>query len=215
VRQVVGVTLRSVLFQKSVFMQAVLIYNATILVVLISALFNSLFQDVLPDEARRPSGPNPIMLLQGYAMMSTAFIALPVYEREKRIKGVLNARGVGWPAYWLGNFIFDYSAFWANLLLLGHLVAPEEVARLGWGPLGWMGVGSILYAYCASSLFSKAKTASIWFPMVNMALSALLLPLLLMSSGRLSFLVSILKVVYPFFDLTVGAMTQQMGKEQL
>lgn len=42
-------TLRNLLYQKSIFTQAVIIYNINILIVLISSLFNSLFQDVLPN----------------------------------------------------------------------------------------------------------------------------------------------------------------------
>jgi len=48
-RQVFGITLRNLLYQKSIFTQAVIIYNINILIVLISSLFNSLFQDVLPN----------------------------------------------------------------------------------------------------------------------------------------------------------------------
>jgi hypothetical protein len=156
-----------------------------------------------------------MMLLQGYAVMATAFITLPVYEREKKIKGVLSARGVGWAPYWLGSFIFDYSAYWINLAILGHFVAKAEVERLGWGSLGLLGIGVILYAYCASNLFSKLKTASIWFPVINMLMSILLLPMLLLSNGKFSFVINILKVVYPYFGLTVSAMTAQMGEKEM
>lgn len=122
---------------------------------------------------------------------------------------------MGWGAYWIGTFLFDYGAYCANLLIMGHLVAKEEVGRLGWSMLAELGVGVILYAYCASKLFSKVKTASVWFPLMNVIMSLILLPLLFMSEGKMAFLFVILKFVYPFFDLTVISMTQQMGEKEL
>ncbi len=85
--------------------------------------------------------------------MATAFITAIVYEKEKKIVGVLNTRGLGWVAYWLGSFLLDYSIFWINLLVLGNFVAAKEVSFLGWDSLGLLGVGVILYTYCASHLF--------------------------------------------------------------
>lgn len=35
----------------------------------------------------------------------------------------------------MGTFLFDYGAYCVNLLIMGHLVAKEEVGRLGWGTL--------------------------------------------------------------------------------
>lgn len=115
----------------------------------------------------------------------------------------------------MGTFLFDYGAYCMNLLVMGHLVAKEEVARLGWGMLAELGMGIILYAYCASKIFSKMKTANVWFPLMNVIISLILLPLLFMSEGKLAFLFAILKVVYPFFDLTVISMTQQMGEKEI
>jgi hypothetical protein len=211
----VGVFLRSLLYQKSVFAQAIIVYNLNILVILITLLMNTLLSDLFASQPRAPTGPNPMVLLQGYTIMASAFIGLPVYEKEKKIKGVLNARGVGWAAYWMGTFLFDYGVYCLNLLAMGYLVAREEVAGLGWGTLGQLGIGVILYAYCASKIFSKIKTANVWFPVINVILSLVLLPLLFMSEGKLAIIFSILKVVYPFFDLTVIVMTNQMGEEQL
>lgn len=207
--------LRSLLYQKSVFAQAIIIYNINIIVILITTLMNTLLSDLFASQPSAPTGPNPMVLLQGYTIIASAFIGLPVYEKEKKIKGVLNARGVGWGAYWAGTFLFDYSIYCLNLLVMGHLVAREEVAGLGWSMLVQLGVGVILYAYCASKLFSKVKTANVWFPIINVMLSLVLLPLLFMSEGRLAVIFNILKVVYPFFDLTVIVMTKQMGEEQL
>jgi hypothetical protein len=189
-KQLLGVIFKNLLYHKSVFTQAMLIYNMNIVIVFISAFFNHLFKGALPEDGKNAaSGPNPMMLLQGYAIMASAFISLPVYEKEKKIKGVLNARGLSWPIYWLGNFIFDYSVYWLNLLLMGFLVAPKEVAVLGWKELGELGVGVILYTYCFSAIFQKVKTASIWFGVINMILSMLVLPLLLLGKTKLSILI--------------------------
>lgn len=94
-----------------------------------------------------------MMLLQGYTIMATAFITLAVYEKEKKIKGVLNTRGVGWTAYWLGAFLFDFSLFCINLAVLTNWVAVKEVQMLGWHNLVWLGVAMILYTYSVSHLF--------------------------------------------------------------
>jgi hypothetical protein len=50
---------------------------------------------------------------------------------------------------------------------------------------------------------------------MNVIMSLILLPMLFMSEGKMAFLFIILKVVYPFFDLTVISMTQQMGEKEL
>lgn len=94
-----------------------------------------------------------MMLLQGYTIMATAFITLPVYEKEKKIIGVLSTRGVGWISYWLGAFLFDYSFFCINLAILTNWVAVKEVDLLGWQNLAWLGVAVILYTYCMSHMF--------------------------------------------------------------
>lgn len=146
--------------------------------------------------------------------MAAAFISLPVYEKEKKIKGVLNARGVGWATYWLGHFIFDYAAYWINLLVMGYLVATEEVQKIGWGSMGRLGVGIILFTYCISHIFQKAKTASVWFGVINMLLNMLVLPLILMGQTKAPLLVECFKLLYPFYDLTLSALSQQVGEQQ-
>ena len=112
------------LFHKSTFLQSLLIYNINILIVLISRLFNNLFKNNL-DTGATIKEDNPMMLLQGYTIMATAFITLAVYEKEKKIVGVLSTRGVGWTAYWFGAFLFDYSAFCINLAVLANWVAVK------------------------------------------------------------------------------------------
>lgn len=58
--------------------------------------------------------------------MATAFITAPVYEKEKKIRSVLNTRGLTSSAYWIGTFLFDFSAFLINLFAISW-IAPREV----------------------------------------------------------------------------------------
>jgi hypothetical protein len=130
-KQVIGVFIKNLLYQKSIFVQSVILYNINIFIVLISKFFNSFFREHMPIDPTQAApamkDENPMMLLQGYTIMATAFITVAVYEKEKKISGVLSARGLGWIAYWLGSFLFDYSVFWINLLILGNFVAAKEV----------------------------------------------------------------------------------------
>lgn len=61
-------------------MQALLLYNINILIVLISNFFNSTLSSAIEGANKKgPSEPNPMMLLQGYTVMAAIFISLPVY----------------------------------------------------------------------------------------------------------------------------------------
>lgn len=205
--------LKNLYYHKSIFTQSIIIYNINIIVILLSKLVNNIFSKTASTSTQNPQN-NYFMLLSGYSIMATAFISLPVYEKEKKIKGVLNTRGVSWIGYWLGNFIFDYSVFWINLLAMGYLVVPEEVNTLGWTALAEMGIGVLLFAYCISSIFSKVKTANVWFGVINMVLSMLLMPLLLLGKTKYPLLLNCAKLLYPYFDLTVSALANQIQPEQ-
>ena len=122
-----------------------------------------------------------MMLLQGYIAMATAFITCPVYETEKKIQSVLCTRGLMRSCYWVGNFLFDYLAFLLNLLLVGYLVAPKSISEVGWAPMCWLGASMIIYAYCASNMFSKIKTASGWFSVINMIFGFIMMPMIIVS----------------------------------
>jgi hypothetical protein len=61
-------------------MQALLLYNINIIIVLISNFFNSTISSAIGGvEKKGPSEPNIMMLLQGYTVMAAIFISLPVY----------------------------------------------------------------------------------------------------------------------------------------
>lgn len=46
--------------------------------------------------------------------MSSAFLAIPVLEKEEKIIQLLRTRGLRKVNYWLGHFIFDFTYFWLN-----------------------------------------------------------------------------------------------------
>ena len=61
-------------------MQAILMYNINILVFLMTFAINYLLVGFMPTEVEKPiNGPSPMILLQGYTVMASAFIGLPVY----------------------------------------------------------------------------------------------------------------------------------------
>jgi hypothetical protein len=60
-------------------MQAIIVYNINILVFLMAFAINYLLDGMVPHDARKPSGPSPMILLQGYTVMASAYISLPVY----------------------------------------------------------------------------------------------------------------------------------------
>ena len=134
--QIWGVFIKNVYFHKSIFLQSFIIYNINILIVLIATLFNQFVTKYLTENMNLPEangghGPEQppvqnnmtIQLLNGYFIMASAYIHSPVYEKEKKIRALLNTRGLSWPVYWLGNFLFDFTIYNLNLLVMMHLVA--------------------------------------------------------------------------------------------
>lgn len=208
-----GVYLKNLYFHKSIFLQSFIIYNINILIILIAFFFNKFVAGYINNNAEfdhkaSPSSNSSINLAQGYLIMATAFIHAPVYEKEKKIRALLNARGLSSLLYWLGNFLFDFSIFNLNLLLLNFLFAPETVHELGWDRLFELGVAMILFTYCCSFLFYKVKTASTWFSLINILFGMIILPLVIF--GKKTFLrhFQFVKYIYPFYDISVEVFFQ-------
>lgn len=66
----------------------------------------------------------------------------------------------------------------------------------------------IIYAYCISKMFSKTKTASAWFSVINMLLGFIIMPMIIMGSSNSFFKrMSIIKYAYPFYSLTLNSIT--------
>ena len=217
-----GSFIRCIYYHKSSLLQSLLIYNINIFIILISALFNRFFTQYLQENVDTGGQPpeaknNPTILMQGYTIMASAFINAPVYEREKKIRKLLNSRGLRSAPYWFGTFLFDYAAFLINLLLMTYFVAPEEVGRLGSWFLAKQGIAIILFAHCCSFLFNKVKTAQTWFSVLNFLVGFIIIPMVLFGQktffGKLEFI----KYFYPYFDLNVKVLfeMQDPGMSQM
>ena len=53
------------------------------------------------------------------------FMEVPIYERQSRMRYLLNAIGISSVTYWLGNFLIDFLIFLIPAILLtvsAHLV---------------------------------------------------------------------------------------------
>lgn len=77
-KQLIGVVFKNFLFQKSNFVQSITIYNINILIVLISSFFNKLVQENT-NTGKDVKTSNPMIFIQAYTIMATAFITSSVY----------------------------------------------------------------------------------------------------------------------------------------
>ena len=59
-----------------------------------------------------------LSLLQGYLIMCSVYISVPVYEKENKIIPLFLTHQISKLAYWIGTFMFDFLMFIFNLLLL-------------------------------------------------------------------------------------------------
>ena len=183
--QVFGVFIKNFYFHKSIFLQSIVIYNINILIVLIASFFNQfvskyLTEKIAEGQAQESNNQNmSIQLMQGYFIMATAFIHSPVYEKEKKIRALLNTRGLSWVVYWLGNFLFDFLVFNINLIIVTNFVAVEAVNEIGWFNIFKLGIGIILFSYCCSFMFEKVKTASTWFSLINIVFGMMVMPMII------------------------------------
>lgn len=123
-------------------------------------------------------------VLQGYIIMCSAFISIPVQEKEDNIIRLLRTRGLGIFAYWLGHFVFDYTYFLLNYLVI-HLWMPSLFKSLSVGLVLMTGAAMILYTYSFSLVFQKRKTANNWFTVVNSLFLVMLMPLMVPNSPLL------------------------------
>jgi hypothetical protein len=121
---------------------------------------------------------------------------------------VLNTRGLNGFSYWLGNFLFDFSVYNINLIIMMKFVAPELIAIVKWSTLFELGIAVILYAYCFSFLFEKVKSASTWFSVINMIFGIIIMPMILFGQNTFFHYLDFLKYLYPFYDLTVAVFFQ-------
>ena len=141
--------------------------------------------------------------MQGYIILCSAFISIPVQEKEEKITRLLRTRGLSMLAYWCGHFLFDFSYFLLNYIVL-ILWLPSTFEGLPFKLLASTGVSMILYTYSCSLIFEKRKTANNWFTIVNSLLLLVFMPFMIPNSpfrdtlyGNIYFL----RFLYPYFDL--------------
>jgi hypothetical protein len=115
---------------------------------------------------------------------------------------------VSWYTYWLGNFTFDFLVFNINLLILTKFIAPEIVESIGWFSIFKLGIGIILFSYCFSFFFNKAKTASGWFTLINVVAGLATMGNILVGKTTFMKYFSFLKYLYPFYDMTTIILLQ-------
>ena len=137
--------------------------------------------------------------------MSSAFMAIPVLEKEDKIIQLLRTRGVSRFVYWSGQFIFDFIQYWINYLVL-RVLFYQIVSEIPLSIIALTGVATILYSYTFSLIFNKVKTANSWFTIINYLSFLLMIPLMLPSSVIESTFYRHfipLKYLSPFFDVSL------------
>ena len=139
----------------------------------------------------------------GYIIMGSAFITIPVQEKEEKIIRLLRTRGLSTLAYWVGHFCFDFLYFLLNYLVL-RIWFSDTLEELSLSTMLFTGISMILYSYCCSLIFEKKKTANNWFTVINSLFLFVLYPLMIPNSplrdtayGKIYFL----RYFYPYFDL--------------
>lgn len=65
-----------------------------------------------------------------YALNTTIYAAFTVYEREHKIKYILNVMGMRTLPYWFGTFIFDFLLINSINIILLALVYIFEIEKL-------------------------------------------------------------------------------------
>ena len=148
-----------------------------------------------------------VFLIQGYMIMTSAFISIPVYEKQKSIINLLKARGLKNFTYWIGHFIFDILMFIINSILI-IVFFSDSLENVPYWTLLVTGVCLIIYAYCGSMIFNKLKTANSWFTIINSIFAFVFLPMIIFAEKSKAmvegtFLTRIIFIKYftPYYDL--------------
>lgn len=170
-------------------------------------------------EQKEASG---IFVLQGYMMLMSAFISIPVYEKEKKIIQLLRTRGLTKLAYWVGHYLFDIIVLALNTIIMRIVFMPNTLKLIPIWLIFLTATCSILYAYCASKLFNKLKTANSWFTVFNTLICFIVLPVTVMwelaVTGFQGWFVSILAVLryfLPVYDMGYYVLINMEGVKEL
>lgn len=123
--------LKNLLVIKANPVRSVILYFLNIMFVLIGIAISNFMEQVArksPEAiddthlSNSTASMKKMMLLQGYYLSVGIYVAVAVYEKEKKIIDVLKVRGLQWWWYWAANFVVDYSIFFVNLLVLRLLL---------------------------------------------------------------------------------------------
>jgi ATP-binding cassette subfamily A (ABC1) protein 3 len=143
-----------------------------LILVLLSLLSSLGFRD-----ARAQMAFLQIVVFFAYTLNTAVFCSLPVYEKEEKLKYLMDVMGLRNLPYWLGNFIVDglamtiinavffgiYAYFYSNLDYwhIDYVMTPVELIILGI-PHG-LALVTIGYAY--SFMYKSALSAVKFFPL--------------------------------------------------
>ena len=138
--------------------------------------------------------------------MTSAFISIPVYEKDEKIINLLRTRGLSKISYWTGHFLFDITMFCINSIIV-KVFFTNTLDEIPLWLLFTTGCSLIIYAYCGSMIFEKLKTANTWFTVINMLFSMILLPLVILSDkqmleGKIFSIINYFKYLIPYYDLS-------------
>lgn len=79
--------------------------------------------------------------------------------------------------YWLGHYLYDITYFMLCYLIL-WLFLPSVFSDCPLWMMFGTGTGIILFAYSATLLFEKKKTANTWFTLSNFLFYMMTIPFL-------------------------------------
>lgn len=143
--------------------------------------------------------------------MSSAFMSVPVLEKEEKIILLLRTRGLKKINYWIGHFLFDFVYFCINFAIM-YVWFADSLKDIKLWVMVMTGCAMILYSYTCSMIFNKVKTANSWFTIINTLLWLIMMPLMmpdmLLKNSFYSYLKPI-KYFFPFFDLSLYLMKEQ------
>lgn len=194
-------------------------YNMNIIILVFVKLVNSLIVNKIMEadptlpkpEIQQEQKSNPLFLIQGYIIMSSAFLSIPVLEKEEKIIQLLRTRGVRRLNYWLGHFIFDFLYFMVNYTVV-LVFFGQSVAGLPLWVLVFTACSIIVYSYLCSMIFNKVKTANSWFTIINSLLSLIMMPLMVPDSlidGSFYAYLRPLRYISPYFDISAFLVRQE------
>jgi len=119
-----------------------------------------------------------VVVLMAYSLNTAAYCSLPVYEREEKLKYLMDVMGLRNLPYWIGNAIIDFITICIVTGLIGGLYAwlyfdvDEGFRNLFCSPSDFYliaiphGIALVTMGYAFSFMFDKALSAVKYFPLL-------------------------------------------------